>query len=276
MLSLVLAVIVEDPYAPGPRPLIAPYTFERLPDRGTRVPMIFPVLGSHRMRNGYNEDRGSHRHTGIDINARKMTPVVAPFNGVVGFKVNTVWVYGDTGIFILGTHLNNDTPGTNDNTAQPDYMFAPNLRKGDRVIAGQHLGYIGDSGDATGPHLHFELFGKDQIITSPWKSLKQAQRLVAARPAAQLENPAPGSIAVAGCVRKVDTATKTVTLLLTATRKHNKYATAVTFPRWMKLKFTSGVEEFSTVPRDRDVIAEVRPDATGQTASVLRAVPPLN
>jgi murein DD-endopeptidase MepM/ murein hydrolase activator NlpD len=106
-----------------------------------------------------------------------MTPVVAPFDGTFGKKINTFWVYGDNGWKCLGTHLNNDTPGTGDNSANPDFMFAPNLRHGDKVRAGQLVGYVGDSGKATGPHLHFELHS-DKGIRNPTRALQGATKLI--------------------------------------------------------------------------------------------------
>jgi hypothetical protein len=56
--------------------------------------------------------------------------------------------------------------------------YAPGLRDGQAVIAGQLLGFVGDSGDANGgpTHLHFELHPHDGAAVSPYKWLRSATR----------------------------------------------------------------------------------------------------
>lgn len=158
-------------------PPVAPYTNASLPSGMAQVKIIFPVVGRCDWRNNYNESRGNFRHTGVDIRARKMTPIVAPFDGTFGKKVNSFWIYGDEDYKCLGTHLNNDTPGTGDNKADPDFMFSPILRHGDRVKAGQLIGYVGDSGKATGPHLHFELHST-KGLRNPTRALQGATKVI--------------------------------------------------------------------------------------------------
>lgn len=167
-------------------PPVAPYTKSLLPSETLAVPMIFPLIGAGELGGRYNISRGNYLHTGVDIIAPKLTPIVAPFDGILGFKVQTFWIYGDNGFRCLGTHLNDDSPGTNDGKNNPDFMFAPNLRFGDHVVAGQLIGYVGNSGKATGPHLHFELFSKSGI-RNPIQSLMYAQKISAPR----LEIPKP-------------------------------------------------------------------------------------
>lgn len=156
-------------------PPVAPFVNHNLPLARVRLPMVFPLIGSCSYNDDYNTQRSGFHHTAIDIRARKMTPIVAPISGVVGFKVHTFWIYGANGWKVLGTHLNDDTPGTNDGKDNFDFMFAPNLRFGDHVQSGQLIGYVGDSGDATGPHLHFELFSP-KGIRDPYPSLKTAMK----------------------------------------------------------------------------------------------------
>jgi hypothetical protein len=154
-------------------PPIAPYTRQRLPSEKITRELVFPVLGVSKWRASYNEDWGTHRHTGADIPAPKHTKILAPLSGVIGFKTQTFWIIDQSGWGCLGTHLNDDTPGTRDNAGDFRFMFAPELRVGDRVVAGQHIGYVGDSGDASGPHLHFELHSPDGL-RDPGPSLRNA------------------------------------------------------------------------------------------------------
>ena len=157
-------------------PPVAPFSNRNLPSAHVRIPIIFPLIGGCSYVDGYNSQRSGFRHTGIDIKAPKMTPIVAPFKGVFGNKIHTFWIYGDYGWKCLGTHLNDDTPGTDDGKNDFDFMFAPNLRFGDHVEAGQLIGYVGNSGDATGPHLHFEMYSPVGI-RNPFPSLQHAMHI---------------------------------------------------------------------------------------------------
>jgi murein DD-endopeptidase MepM/ murein hydrolase activator NlpD len=188
-------------------PPIHPYTKQQLPTERVTIPMVFPVVNATRWRPSYNEDWGSHRHTGCDLIAPKLSPVIAPFAGVLGFKPQTFWIVRDDGWGCLGTHLNDDTPGTNDNKANLDFMFAPNLVPGERVHTGQLIGYVGDSGDADGPHLHFELHGPEGM-RDPAPSLKEASRIRSPI----LQSP-PDPNRIEGCIRRFDAKTRQLTIL---------------------------------------------------------------
>ncbi len=262
----------------GPRPPIAPFTTVPLSNRRVVVPMVFPVIGARSWRDGYNTNRSSHRHTGIDILAPKMRPVVAPFSGILGFKTQTFWIWGDNGYKCLGTHLNDDTPGKSDNRAEPDFMFAPNLRPGDRVQTGQLIGYVGDSGVASGPHLHFEMFAPGNELVNPFPSLKVASRINTVR--AVLSNPANrpsiGQARIEGCIRGWDSVRRVLTLLLVARQTSGGRAFAYTIPTRYRLTVppeivqeAGGSEKIGAVPRDRIIIFHVEetPSANGHKSN---------
>ncbi len=245
----------------GPRPPLAPETNDPLPNRKVVAPMTFPVLGSVRWHDGYNQVRDTHRHTGIDIDAAKMQPILAPFSGTLGFKTQSFWIFGDNGFKCLGTHLNDDTPNTKDNKADADYMFAPNLRPGDHVAAGQLIGYVGDSGFVTGPHLHFELFARDGELVSPLMSFQAAAHISAPRPVFTQTGPRPsqGETRIDGCFRGWDAARRVLTLLLVARQTADGRATAYTSPTWYRLTLPPAVVEKAGGDRTLSALLRDRP-----------------
>jgi murein DD-endopeptidase MepM/ murein hydrolase activator NlpD len=89
---------------------------------------------------------GRHIHTGIDLAAPTGTAVIAAAAGVarVGFDPNGAGLYV---LVIVDAH------------ARVFYCHLSSVSVADRqaVSAGQVVGAVGQSGRATGPHLHFEV-----------------------------------------------------------------------------------------------------------------------
>jgi len=140
----------------------------------TVIPIVFPVDGECSFTDTFGAPRGggTRTHEGIDIMAPKMTPVLAAVDGRIGWLNDgtatstanglpyyNLMLFGDDGNDYFYVHLNNDTPGTDDGQGGPVYAYAPGIANGVRVLAGQHIAYVGDSGNAedTAPHLHFEI-----------------------------------------------------------------------------------------------------------------------
>jgi hypothetical protein len=154
--------------------------------------MIFPVLGKFRYGNDYGDPRGQGAHQGIDIVAPRKALAIAAETGRVKFHVTSsragcmLYLNGDSGTTYLYIHLNNDLGMTNDNRGgcKPGVSFAPGLKSGMKVAAGQPVGFVGDSGDANGisPHLHFELHPNDGASVNPYTHLNRAWRLLFAAP----------------------------------------------------------------------------------------------
>jgi len=94
----------------------------------------------------YRGEPGSY-HSGIDIAPGAGTPFVSPASGVV--------VLARTGFSLEGGLIIIDH-GMGLNSA---FLHASRLvvEEGDRVEQGQHIGNVGASGRATGPHLHWSL-----------------------------------------------------------------------------------------------------------------------
>lgn len=147
--------------------------------------IVFPVNGEVSFRDDFLEPRdgGAREHLGIDIIADKMTPVVAAVDGVISFIPMSEPSYGFM-ITIQDSeryqyrylHLNNDTPGTDDGQGGVQYAYVSGLKRGSEVHAGQHIGWVGDSGNAedTVSHLHFEIRAPDRSAIDPYESLLAA------------------------------------------------------------------------------------------------------
>ena len=145
--------------------------------------LTFPVDGANHFRDDFGEPRGAggeRKHMGVDIIADKLTPVVAAVDGVVSDVVSpeAVWGYAVTikdsaGYKYHYLHLNNDTPGTDDGLGGESGAYAPGIKIGARVKAGDLIGWAGDSGDAedTGSHLHFEIETPKKVNINPYESL---------------------------------------------------------------------------------------------------------
>jgi len=87
-------------------------------------------------------------HRGVDYAASRGTPIKATSNGKVTFKGRkggygkAIFLqHGKTYTTVYG-HLNS---------------YAKSIRKGAKIKQGQIIGYVGSTGLATGPHLHYEL-----------------------------------------------------------------------------------------------------------------------
>lgn len=94
-------------------------------------------------------------HTGVDLAAPRGTEVRAPADGIVSSA-------GDRGGYGLMVELQHpDGYGTR--YAHLDHL-APGLTAGRIVREGELLGYVGMTGRATGPHLHYELRRRGQPI----------------------------------------------------------------------------------------------------------------
>lgn len=124
--------------------LLAPVQFRRI-SSGMSSGRLHPILGVVR------------KHEGIDFAAAPGTPVMAAGDGVVarrdwtGGYGNLVEIRHANGIVTRYGHLQS---------------FAKGLVNGMRVSQGDVIGYVGSTGLATGPHLHYE-FRVNGVARSP-------------------------------------------------------------------------------------------------------------
>jgi len=230
----------------GPAPPVPQHGMQPLPSGRVVEPLIFPVLGWSHWKDDYRTNRGGFLHAAIDIAAPKMSPIVAPFSGIIGFKTESFWIYGDDGWAMLGTHLNNDDVGTHDRRGCKDVMFAPNLRPGQHVYAGQFIGYVGMSGNATGPHLHFELYAPGNgptapRVRNPFPSLKASQVIQNPRIALNGPKPKKGDVRFDACIRRVNPHQGWMTVILVAKQTENGRSQQVFGPHYVRLRVSDSV-----------------------------------
>ena len=121
-----------------------------------KAPLNFTRISSSYTKNRRHPVLGKVRpHKGVDYAAPRGTPVKALGEGVVTF-VGWKGGYGKSvsirhkgGIDTYYAHLS---------------RYAKNLKKGDRVEQGQIIAFVGSTGIATGPHLHFEVLKNGKLI----------------------------------------------------------------------------------------------------------------
>ena len=112
--------------------------------------LIWPVRGPITGR--FGEDRGSHYHAGLDISAPGGTPLKAAADGKVVLRE---WTSG-YGIYTCIAHATVTTCYAHQS------KFGTTM--GASVKQGDVIGYVGNTGNSRGNHLHFEV----RRGTKPW------------------------------------------------------------------------------------------------------------
>jgi len=116
-------------------------------DDCAKMPVEKGTIGSLYGYRIHPNTRTKKFHAGLDIRAKHGNAVYAAFDGkVVEVKKsskgygNTIKILHENGLVTLYAHLS-----------------AFSVKKGDIICKGKVIGKVGTSGNATGPHLHFEI-----------------------------------------------------------------------------------------------------------------------
>jgi murein DD-endopeptidase MepM/ murein hydrolase activator NlpD len=136
--------------APSPPPAVAPGL--STPAQTAEEGAVFPVRGPHSFggpENRFGAARSGHVHEGQDVLAAEGVLNVAPLAGTI---ITTGYQTAGAGWYVA------------EHTASFDLFFAHcqagsvAVSAGQAVAAGTAVCKVGQTGDATGPHLHFEMW----------------------------------------------------------------------------------------------------------------------
>ena len=113
----------------------------------TLIDAVFPIRGAHDLgQSATNNFGGARNHKGQDLFAKCGTPLVAAQSGKVQFTA----FHGRAGWYAVIQRADGVSH------AYMHMRMRPTVKKGQRVFAGQLIGEVGDTGRASGCHLHFE------------------------------------------------------------------------------------------------------------------------
>jgi murein DD-endopeptidase MepM/ murein hydrolase activator NlpD len=118
------------------------------------TPSVWPVRGYLSAGFGNRIDPFTNQrdfHPGLDISAPVGTKVQAPADGVV-VSVGQKGGYGNSIIIEHGFGI----------VTRYGHLSGFNVKPGQRVKRGDVIGFVGDTGRSTAPHLHYEVWVRDQ------------------------------------------------------------------------------------------------------------------
>lgn len=127
-------------------PLQAPL----LDQRASAMPFVYPVMGT-RLSSDYGMRKHpvhkvKRHHHGIDLAA----PVSSPIRAIAAGRVMYADPYGSYGRLVVIQH-------SNGLTSHYGHCHDLKVNPGQAVRAGEIIGTVGNTGQSTGPHLHFEV-----------------------------------------------------------------------------------------------------------------------
>lgn len=118
--------------------------------------MVYPASGTIQSKVG-DGCRSNHRdHNGIDISGQGGTPILAAYDGVIKTRA---WSSG-YGYFVEIQHAAGYV------TRYAHMVAQGAVAPGAKVVRGQQIGLVGNTGNSTGAHLHFEVWRNGSVYTA--------------------------------------------------------------------------------------------------------------
>jgi murein DD-endopeptidase MepM/ murein hydrolase activator NlpD len=113
-------------------------------------PYFVPISDGFGLRDASISGRA--QHNGLDFNPGNGAPIYAVADGIVVIHADDQYGYGNN------VEISHDVAGLAFNSQYSHMQTGSSpLKVGDVVKAGDFVGLVGDTGNATGPHLHFEI-----------------------------------------------------------------------------------------------------------------------
>ncbi|HEV3227054.1 MAG TPA: M23 family metallopeptidase [Acidimicrobiales bacterium] len=133
---------------------------------------VFPVADPHTFSEDFGDPRlpgtpNAHFHQGCDVVAAEGTELYAAERGVItqisdsALGGHGLWIKGESGTAYYYAHLS---------------AYAAGLKEGQLVDGGDLVGYVGHTGDAYGPHLHFEVHPGGGSAIDPYPILLASEQ----------------------------------------------------------------------------------------------------
>ncbi len=144
--------------------------------RSVRRTLLRTPVDGARISSGYGKRKHpiqgyTKMHRGVDFAAPRGTPIYAAGHGVV----ERIGRHGGYGKYIRIRH---------NSTYKTAYAhlksYAKGLNRGARVKQGQVIGYVGSTGNSTGPHLHYEVFYDNKQVNPLKVKLASGKKLAGA------------------------------------------------------------------------------------------------
>lgn len=121
---------------------------------------IWPTVEKYLSGYDYSPDTN---HFGIDIAGKMGSPLYADDNGVIVYAGWNDWGYGNVVVIDHG----------NGWQSLYAHLSVVNVACGAYIYQGMVIGYMGSTGNSSGPHLHFEMMSDKYGRPNPWNFLKK-------------------------------------------------------------------------------------------------------